>query len=54
MMEILNVQDVSTVNLMLDSLAQIHSDKVKFGTVQTEILNFQPEETDTFFTEDQK
>ena len=54
MMEILNVQDVSTVNLMLDSLAQIHSDKVKFGTVKTEILNFQPEEADTFFTEDQK
>lgn len=40
MMEILNVQDVSTVNLMLDSLAQIHSDKVKFGAVKTEILNF--------------
>lgn len=53
-MEILNVQDVPNVNLMLDSLAQIHSDKLKFGSVKTDVLKFQLEEADTFFTEDQK
>lgn len=40
MMEILNVQDVPNANLMLDSLAQIHSDKLKFGSVKTNVLTF--------------
>jgi len=32
----------------------MHYDKVKYGSVKTDFLNFDPDETDTFFTEDQK
>lgn len=30
-LEIVNVQDLSNVNLILESIAQIHYDKVKYG-----------------------
>ena len=30
-LEILNVQDVQNVNLIMESVAQIHYDKVKYG-----------------------
>ena len=32
----------------------MHYDKVRYGSVKTDFLNFDPDETDTFFTEDQK
>ena len=53
-LEILNVQDVQNVNLIMESIAQIHYDKVKYGSVKTDFLNFDPNDVDTFFTEDQK
>ena len=53
-MEIINVQDAQNVNLIIESLSQMHYDKVKYGSVKTDFLNFDPDETDTFFTEDQK
>lgn len=51
-MEIINVQDAQNVNLIIESLSQMHYDKVKYGSVKTDFLNFDPDETDTFFTED--
>lgn len=54
MMEILNVNDVMNVNLTLESLAQIHSDKVKFGQVKADFLKFDHTDAEDFFTEDQK
>ena len=54
MLEILNVQDVQNVNLIMESISQIHYDKVKYGSVKTDFLNFDPNDVDTFFTEDQK
>jgi hypothetical protein len=51
-LEILNVQDVQNVNLIMESIAQIHYDKVKYGSVKTDFLNFDPNDVDTFFTED--
>lgn len=53
-LEILNVQDVQNVNLIMESISQIHYDKVKYGTVKADFLNFDPNDGDTFFTEDQK
>ena len=53
-LEILNVQDVQNVNPIMESIAQIHYDKVKYGSVKTDFLNFDPNDVDTFFTEDQK
>ena len=38
----------------MESISQIHYDKVKYGSVKTDFLNFDPNDVDTFFTEDQK
>lgn len=38
----------------MESISQIHYDKVKYGTVKADFLNFDPNDGDTFFTEDQK
>jgi len=54
MLETINVNDVQNVNLILESLSQLHYDKVKYGAIRTDYLNFDPGEADTFFTEDQK
>jgi len=54
MMEILNINDVTNVNLTLESLSQIHFDKLRYGRVKADFLNFDHSDTDTFFTEDQK
>jgi hypothetical protein len=54
MLEILNVQDMQNVNLIMESISQMHYDKVKYGSVKTDFLNFDPNDADTFFTEDQK
>jgi hypothetical protein len=54
MLETLNVQDVQNVNLIMESLSQLHYDKVKHGQVKTDFLNFDANDVDTFFTEDQR
>jgi hypothetical protein len=38
----------------MESISQMHYDKVKYGSVKTDFLNFDPDDADTFFTEDQK
>lgn len=53
-LEIMNVNDHPNVTLIIESISQIHYDKVRFGKVKTDFLNFDPNEVDTFFTEDQK
>lgn len=54
MLETINVNDVQNVNLILESLSQLHHDKVKFGVIKTDYLNFSPLDSETFFTEGQK
>ena len=53
-LEIMNVNDHPNVTLIIESISQIHYDKVRFGKVKTDFLNFDPNEADNFFTEEQK
>ena len=56
MLEILNVQDFQSANLIMDSLSRIHSDKVRLETIKADTMS-ESEYTkgeDTFYTEDQK
>ena len=53
-LEIMNVNDHPNVTLIIESISQIHYDKVRYGKVKTDFLNFDPNEADTFFTEEQK
>jgi len=39
------------INLIMESISQIHYDKLKYGSVKTDFLNFDPNDLDTFFTE---
>ena len=52
MMEILNVNDVTNVNLTLESLSQIHYEKLKHGVIKSEFLRVDRSETQNYFTED--
>ena len=54
MMEILNINDVSNVNLTLESLAQIHSDKIKHGRVKADFLTSDFADSESFLSEQQK
>lgn len=45
MMEVLNVNDYSNANLTLESLSQIHYEKLKHGQVKSDFLNFDLSET---------
>ena len=54
MMEILNVNDVTNVNLTLESLSQIQYEKLKHGQIKAEFLRLDHSDTDQFYTEDQK
>ena len=54
MMEILNINDATNVNLTLESLSQIQYDKLRHGHVKTDFLRLDQADTDSFFTEDQK
>jgi hypothetical protein len=38
MMETLNVQDLDSIKLIMDSLAQIHSEKVTCGEIHEDML----------------
>ena len=53
-MEILNVNDVTNVNLTLESLSQIQYEKLKHGQIKAEFLRLDRSDTDQFYTEDQK
>ena len=51
-MEILNINDVNHTKLTLESLSQIHFEKLKHGKVVAEFLKFDHSETENYFTED--
>ena len=53
MLEILNVNDVTNVNLTLESLSQIQYEKLKHGQIKSEFLKMDNSETSSYFTEDQ-
>ena len=53
MLEILNVNDVTNVNLTLESLSQIHHEKLKHGQIKSEFLKSENTEASSYFTEDQ-
>ena len=53
MMEILNVNDVTNCNLTLESLSQIHYEKLKHGQIKSEFLKMDKSESQNYFTEDQ-
>lgn len=52
-MEILNVNDVTNSNLTLESLSQIHYEKLKHGQIKSDFLRADKSETQSYFTEDQ-
>lgn len=54
MMEIININDVTNVNLTLESIAQIHSDKIKHGKVKTDFLNTDHADTESYLAEEQR
>jgi hypothetical protein len=54
MLEIINVNDVTNVNLTLESLSQIHSEKIKSGRVKADFLNNDHADTESYLTEQQK
>lgn len=51
-METLNINDVTHTKLTLESLSQIHYEKLKHGKVVAEFLNFDHSETENYFTDD--
>ena len=53
MLEVLNVNDLQNTNLTLESLSQIHYEKIKHGQIKSEFLNFDLGETQSYFSEDQ-
>lgn len=53
MLEILNVNDVTNVNLTLESLSQIQYEKLKHGVIKSDFLKSDHSETSRYFTEDQ-
>ena len=54
MLEILNINDVTNVNLTLESLSQIHSEKIKTGRVKADFFKNDYADTDSYLTEQQK
>lgn len=54
MLEIINVNDVTNVNLTLESLSQMHSEKIKHGKVKTDFFTNDFGDTESYLTEQQK
>ena len=52
MLEILNVNDVTNVNLTLESLSQIQYEKLKHRVIKSDFLKSDHSETSRYFTED--
>ena len=52
-MEIINVNDVTNVNLTLESMSQIHCEKVKHGKVKSEFMQADYTNTEPYLNEQQ-
>ena len=50
MIDLVNINDVTSTNLTLESLSTIHADKLKHGKVITDFLQFDQSDTDNYFT----
>jgi hypothetical protein len=50
MVDLVNINDVTSTNLTLESLSTIHADKLKHGKVITDFLQFDQSDTDNYFT----
>jgi hypothetical protein len=51
MLEILNINDITNVNLTLESLSQVHYDKLRNGKVRQEFINIDHSDTESIFTD---
>lgn len=51
MLEIVNINDITNVNLTLESLSQIHYDKLRSGKVRSDFIHLDHSDTDSIFTE---
>ena len=54
MLEVINVNDVTNVNLTLESLSQMHSEKIKHGKVKTDFFQNDFGDTESYLNEQQK
>lgn len=54
MLEIVNINDITNVNLILETLSQIHYDKVRNGKLRKEFLHMDRSDNESIFSEDQK
>lgn len=50
----MNVNDITNVQITLDSLSKLHSDKLRSGKVRQEFTNLDHSDTDSIFNEQQK
>jgi hypothetical protein len=51
MLEIININDITNINLTLESISQIHYDKLRTGKVRNEFLKIDQSETESIFNE---
>ena len=54
MLEIVNINDITSVNLTLESISQIHYDKLRSGKVRAEFTKLDHTITDSIFDEQQR
>jgi hypothetical protein len=50
-LEIVNVNDITNVQLTLESLSKLHAEKLRSGRIRNEFLNFDLGDTDSIFNE---
>jgi len=51
MLEIININDITNINLTLESISQIHYDKLRTGKVRNEFIKIDQSETESIFNE---
>ena len=54
MLEIVNINDITSVNLTLESISSIHYDKLRSGKVRAEFTKLDHTITDSIFDEQQR
>lgn len=54
MLEIININDINSVNLTLESISQIHYDKLRNGKVRAEFTKLDHMQSESIFDEQQR
>ena len=54
LLEIVNINDITSVNLTLESISQIHYDKLRSGKVRSEFTKLDHSQTESIFDEQQR